>query len=155
MYKTILIAVDLTPASQPALREGLELSRILGARTVVLHVCEPAYEARHWFSTLAAAEAELYRKMARVERDEALLQLEARVAEARGGHREGAAPELRVIPGIPADAILDEAQRAGAELIVVGTHGRRGMSHALLGSIAERVVRTAPVPVLAVRTRET
>ncbi len=154
MYKTILIAVDLTPASQPALREGLELSRILGARAVVLHVCEPPFEARHWFSTLAATEAELYRKLARIEREEAQVQLEARVTEARGGHREGTAPELRVIPGIPADAILAEAETAGADLIVVGTHGRRGVSHALLGSIAERVVRTAPIPVLAVRARE-
>jgi nucleotide-binding universal stress UspA family protein len=57
-----------------------------------------------------------------------------------------------VVQGEPREAILENAARLGVDLIVMGTHGRRGLSRALLGSVAERVVRTATVPVLTVST---
>ena len=60
------------------------------------------------------------------------------------------APEWAVTFGDPAQAILDTAKERGADLIVMGTHGRRGLSHVLLGSVAERIVRLSPVPVLTV-----
>jgi nucleotide-binding universal stress UspA family protein len=57
--------------------------------------------------------------------------------------------------GTPASAIIEFAGGRGVDLIVMGTHGRGGMSHLLLGSVAERVVRTAPCPVLTVRSAPT
>ena len=64
--------------------------------------------------------------------------------------------EVEVTSGHPADAIVRMAQERGADLIVMGTHGRTGIQHVLLGSVAEKVVRFAPCPVLTVRyTRET
>jgi universal stress protein A len=59
--------------------------------------------------------------------------------------------EVEVVTGHPADAIVRVAQERGADLIVMGTHGRTGLQHVLLGSVAEKVVRTAPCPVLTVR----
>jgi nucleotide-binding universal stress UspA family protein len=56
--------------------------------------------------------------------------------------------------GFPAEDIVRLATEVQADLIVVGTHGRRGLSHLLLGSVAERVIRTAPCPVLTVRRAE-
>jgi nucleotide-binding universal stress UspA family protein len=53
--------------------------------------------------------------------------------------------------GIPAEAIIDYAGATGTSLIVMGTHGRTGLAHLLMGSVAEQVVRTAPCPVLTVR----
>ena len=59
--------------------------------------------------------------------------------------------EVEVATGHPADAIVRVAQEGGADLIVMGTHGRTGLQHVLLGSVAEKVVRLAPCPVLTVR----
>jgi nucleotide-binding universal stress UspA family protein len=61
--------------------------------------------------------------------------------------------DVEVVAGHPADAIVRVAQERGADLIVMGTHGRTGLQHALLGSVAEKVVRLAPCPVLTVRRR--
>ncbi len=55
--------------------------------------------------------------------------------------------------GVPAEVIVAEAQAEQADLIVVGTHGRSGLPHVLLGSVAEAVIRKAPCPVLAVKAR--
>jgi nucleotide-binding universal stress UspA family protein len=75
-------------------------------------------------------------------------QLDALAAEVRGRH-PGAQTSLR--EGLPVDEILRAAKEASADLIVLGTHGRTGLPHVVLGSVAERVVRAAPCPVLTVR----
>ncbi|MBI2388398.1 MAG: universal stress protein [Deltaproteobacteria bacterium] len=61
--------------------------------------------------------------------------------------------EAVVRQGPPAETIVEVARERGCDLIVIGTHGRRGMSHLFLGSVAERVVRSSHVPVLTVRAR--
>ena len=61
--------------------------------------------------------------------------------------------EVQVTTGDPADAIVSEAAQLGADLIVMGTHGRTGLQHVLLGSVAEKVVRHASCPVLTIRLR--
>ena len=60
--------------------------------------------------------------------------------------------ELRVLVGHPFERILETAIREQVALIVLGTHGRTGLAHAIMGSVAERVVRLAPCPVLTVKT---
>ena len=74
--------------------------------------------------------------------------LEEALASLRA-HFSSADASLRT--GVPADEILAVAAEVRADLIVMGTHGRRGFSHLLMGSVAERVVRTSPIPVLTVR----
>jgi nucleotide-binding universal stress UspA family protein len=67
--------------------------------------------------------------------------------------REGLTVTSEVMVGSPAPAIRDVAERRRCDLVVLGTHGRSGMAHLLLGSVAEKVVRQAPCPVLTVRAR--
>jgi len=121
MRADILLATDLSGCSGPAARVAAEYARRLGARLHVLHV-RP--------SETSAPETALRRL----------------VAELGGG------PVLSAVEtGIPvADKIVRYAEDHGIGLIVVGTHRRTGVSRALLGSVAERVVRTAACPVLAV-----
>lgn len=56
-----------------------------------------------------------------------------------------------IVEGIPADEIVEQAKRLSANLIIIGTHGRKGLKHLLLGSVAERVLRSSPVPVMTLR----
>jgi nucleotide-binding universal stress UspA family protein len=151
MYRRILIATDLSEASLPALRVGLDLARRLGAAVEVLHVTEAPYQSRPWFTPLTNKELELLEELGRREQAEARRALGEQVAEILGGEREQTRVEIVVSPGVPADAIVAAARDRKAELLITGTHGRRGIKHALLGSIAERVMRTAPCPVLTVR----
>ncbi len=149
MYRKIIVATDLTPASDAAVRAALELARRFGARLTALHVAEPPYEPQHWFVP-HDRETQLLREVFHHEQVEARARLKEQTE--RLGGRDGVSPELRVVAGVPADSIVDEAVRSEADLLVIGTHGRRGVQHALLGSIAERVVRTSKVPVLTVRS---
>ena len=76
-----------------------------------------------------------------------------RLEELAASHQHPNMPiEYRLRGGFPADSILDSAQTLPCDLIVMGTHGRRGISHALTGSVAEAVLRKARCPVLTVRT---
>ena len=68
---------------------------------------------------------------------------------ARGASVEA---RLHVTPGDPHDGILDFTRRQGTDLIVMGTHGRRGLDRVLMGSVAERVIRQAPCPVFAIKS---
>lgn len=74
-------------------------------------------------------------------------QLDALVAKYRG---RGVEPSGRVREGLPAIEVVRAVEELSADLVVMGTHGRTGLSHLVLGSVAERVVRTCPVPVLTV-----
>lgn len=151
MYRKILMATDLSEASRPAFDAALGLARRLGADLHVLHVTEPPYESRRWFVSFAGHEAEFFEGIARREDEAArkLLDDIVRKANADGGSSEPV--HVLVRRGVPADIIVGTAKDLEVDLIVVGTHGRRGIQHALLGSIAERVVRTASCPVLSVR----
>jgi nucleotide-binding universal stress UspA family protein len=80
---------------------------------------------------------------------------EARVEEGvKAAAARGIGVAGRVLVGLPFQTIIEAARAADVDLIVMGTHGRTGFSHLLLGSVAERVVRHAPCPVLVVRERE-
>ena len=71
--------------------------------------------------------------------------------DARWSRHDGVAIEAVLKSGDPRDVVVETAKELGCDLIVIGTHGRRGIARALLGSVAESVLRTAPVPVLAIR----
>ena len=142
MYKRILVPVDGSDTSTKALVAALQLARDAGGRVRLVHALdELAYVSGYEYG------ADVIR-IAREQADRVL---------ADGLAVAGAA-------GVPADAKLLEAagQRLGdvvaaaaqaweADLVVVGTHGRRGIGRVLLGSGAEQVIRSAPVPVLSIR----
>src|SRR6267378_3977287 len=123
-YKRILVPVDGSPTSAKGLKEAIRLARERRGKLRLLHVVE---------------------------------ELGAFIAPERGARAAGARPEAALAEdfgGRVADAIVRDAQRWRADLIVMGTHGRRGMKHALLGSDAERVIHASRIPVLLVPARE-
>jgi nucleotide-binding universal stress UspA family protein len=145
-YKRILVPVDGSPTSAKGLKEAIKLTKAARGRAklLLLYVVEE-YVA---FATpevgvdygpiLDALKSGGRKKLARIER----------AARAAGVHPECAL--IEDFGGRVADAVVAQAKRWRADLIVMGTHGRRGVKRALLGSDAELVVRYSPVPVLLV-----
>jgi nucleotide-binding universal stress UspA family protein len=143
-YRTILVAVDFSDVSAAALKAALELSRRLGAQLKVVHVVQPQPVPMPLEgSAIYMDEVQTWQI------EEASKSLDLFI-------QQHAAPESvamkKVRSGVAAAEITQAAQEIGADLIVMGTHGRSGLRHLLMGSIAESVLRTAPVPVLCVRS---
>jgi nucleotide-binding universal stress UspA family protein len=144
--RRILCATDLSRASRAAVKAALALARREGAELELLHVAlPPAADLEDGFSSARTVE----RQAAAME-EEAERKLGALVAGAAGA---GVRTSVRVRFGIPATTIAAEARRRRADLIVIGTHGRSGLPRFVLGSVAARVIATAPCPVLTVRGR--
>jgi len=147
--RQILVPSDFSEPSRAALDYAAALARPLAASVDVLHVWEvPAFVPPTAFFELSGGDASLVEIMRR----NAESQLADFVADAtkRGVQVRAAFAEL----GPPSPTIAEFARHRGYDLIVIGTHGRTGLAHALIGSVAERVVRHAPCPVLAVRQAE-
>jgi nucleotide-binding universal stress UspA family protein len=141
----ILVPVDFSPPSDRAVRYATTLANKFGARVSLLHVVEDPFVTGAW-------QAEAF--IANV--PELLTELMMGARTHLGEMKEelathGFIVDTAVITGPPARAIVDHAAAGHFDLIVMGTHGRTGLSHALLGSVAERVVQKAACPVLTVR----
>lgn len=138
MFSTLVVTTDFSSNSAVAVRPAISIAEKFGARIVLIHVLEapstdpghPAKDTLHGLAEMAHEQLEEF-----------------------GGREIGKrvpwTPEVATGPA--PQAITDAARRHGADLIVVATHGRTGVLHLLLGSVAERVVRTATCPVLTVR----
>src|SRR5574342_1033725 len=142
-FKHILVPTDFGEPSQRALEIALELAGTLGANLTITHACEiPAYA----YPGMAMAPVDLLSPLGDVARkklDELVSSLSQRGRSCKG--------VLKV--GIPWREGLEVVTETQADLVIMGTHGRRGVTHALLGSVAEKIVRMSPVPVLTVRAR--
>ena len=139
ILKNILVPTDLGPASEAALRYGCILADTFGAKVHVLHVMDNSlFQAR--FADPAIIEA--------ATREQLNAQLVA--AEAQRFSTNVVVEKF----DSPTDSILRYAKSAPIDLIVMGTHGRTGAAHVLLGSVAEQIVRSARCPVLVVRSPE-
>ena len=132
MFARILAATDFSAPSDAALVEARRLARSLGASLHVLHVVD------NMFMRVVLADPRDYETAA-------LRQLQDRLPEGHGATLAVARSDE------PADAITSYARLHDIDLIVMGTHGRGRMAHLLLGSVAEKVARTAPCPVLTMR----
>ena len=145
-FTRILVPTDFSTASDAALATAKELAERFGASVHLLHVLEDPYStsayATEVYGYLPPGLKESWQQDAEA-RLNALLPPEERT---RFGGTTG------VIFGSPAKSIIEHAEGNGMDLIVMGTHGRSGVSHLLLGSVAERVVRTARCPVMTVRS---
>lgn len=144
MYPRILVAIDGSEASTRALDEAVELARNLHSRLRLLHVVnEHVLDVTYGGGTYPGGLVEFVREQGeRIVRD-ALATVQTRGVDAE-------TVVLESIGGPAADLIVEQARQWPAELIVMGTHGRRGLWHLVLGSDAESVVRRAPAPVLLV-----
>ncbi|HEY4175475.1 MAG TPA: universal stress protein [Kofleriaceae bacterium] len=147
MWKKILCPVDFSSGSRSALREAIQLSKESGGQLVVIHVWAPPV-------LLASEPIGLPANQLAVLIADAETMLEEAVAEAR---EHGAPSVERVLrSGSAWNEIVEVAKDDPLiDLIVIGTHGRTGISRALVGSVAEQVVRHAPCPVLVMRERAT
>jgi nucleotide-binding universal stress UspA family protein len=151
MISKIVCATDLTVFSEEAVRHAVALARQLDAPLVLLHVVEPAYYARAMFAPFTAADQEFLTGIARREQEAAMRLMNEQVAKLNPPGHDAAKVETMVRRGVPSDVVAEVCKEVGADLLVVGTHARTGVRHAILGSIAERLVRTAPCQVLVVR----
>lgn len=143
--KNILVPIDFSPHSEQVLDYAVELAGKLDATVHLINVIGiPALGVPELGVAVASAAID----MVVTENQRALDKL---VEERRATGRMGQAL-LRT--GDARDLILHAAEEVHADLVVMATHGRRGLSRALLGSVAESVVRTSPVPVLTVRVRK-
>lgn len=144
-FKRILAPSDFSSHSEQALRYACGLAERFGAELHIIHVLSEIVPTGPDPLLIPAMPPQFY------EEDE------ARAKEALKGVVKpgwGTPPGLvtAVRWGSPAEAIVDYAAENQADLLVIATHGRTGLSHVLLGSVAERIVREAPCPVLTIRS---
>ena len=137
----ILVPVDFSDCSLDALEYAIVVAQQSKASLMLLHVLEPvSYGLDFTLSHIRT-------------REQVRESWTKRLEELAFSHQHSNVPvESRLRGGLPADSILDSAQTLPCDLIVMGTHGRRGFSHALSGSVAEAVLRKALCPVLTVRS---
>lgn len=141
-FHRILIATDFSPASEPAVRQGLALAKDTQSDVWITHAYAPPSAAQAEF--VAPTEYDKWESNVRQEIDRKL----APILE--NAKKLGVIARPLVVAGNPADAIPEAAKSNAADLLVMGTHGRTGVSRMLLGSVASKVISTAPCPVLTV-----
>ena len=147
IIRTILVPTDFSDGAGRALNWARGLARAFGAEITLLHVADLAVA---WLPVGGLGAVPAPPSSEFVERFNQTAQAAL----------DGTAAEIREVTqrllrhGHPREIILQVAGEVGADMIVMGTHGRRGFSHLFLGSVAEHVVRQSPIPVLTVRTPE-
>jgi nucleotide-binding universal stress UspA family protein len=144
----ILVPTDFSESSDQALEYAKMLADRLGATLHVLHVIEEPDVAGAWGAEVYIAELPRIREAAQQRAEKGLNEIFT--ANERG--RLGLSTEIA--DGRAARTIIDVAGQRHIDLIVMGTHGRSGVERLILGSVTEKVLRTAPCPVLTVRTIE-
>ena len=149
MYRRILVPIDGSAASTTGLEHALGLAAEQQARVRVVHVIDDRI-LLPVMGSYGGAAADMTGVLVTMREEGAqVLRAAAALAGKKGVTADTALVESR--GRAVSDVILDEVKRARADLIVMGTHGRRGFDRLLLGSDAERVLRDATVPVLLVR----
>ena len=141
----ILVPVDFSPHAQRAFGYATTLARRLGAELSLVHVVEDPFATGAWGG-------EVYIPNIGELLQELIAAAEHRLTTLQDGAvAQGVTTRTAVITGRPAQSIIEHAVSEKCDLIVMGTHGRTGLSHAVMGSVAERVLRKAPCPVLTIR----
>ena len=142
--QTILMPTDFSECAEHAFTWALQMAADWRARLVLFHVAAP-------ISPLAFPDSVYLPELRRLEAD-MLADAEKRMSEFAGKKGSSAVVvETRVGVGEPVSEICQAAEREQTDLIIMGSHGRTGLSHVLLGSVAERVIRHTSYPVLVVR----
>jgi nucleotide-binding universal stress UspA family protein len=138
--KKILFPCDLTAHSTRILQYALALAETFGSRVCILHVVQ---DLRNWAGLyMPHKRLELEQKEVEEHAHQSLVRFCLEIPAARTN------AEKRVVSGEPAKEIVNFAKKEGVDLIVMGTHGRKGLEYHLFGSVSAQVVRFSPVPVL-------
>lgn len=148
MYKRIAVAVDGSKTSDKALAEAIKLSGEMGSTLLLIHVCEemPVFlepDGINLLDTRLLVQAVAKAGNALLQKNSAVVRNAGLVVETQ---------LLETFSGRTGSEVAQAALKWNADLLVVGTHGRKGFAHLLMGSVAENVMRTALMPVLLVRS---
>ena len=144
LFQRILVATDFSPASTPAFEESVKIAKREGAQLLIAH----AYQ-EPGLVELSRAPAEVYEQWNQQLREGTERKLRPLVESAR---KEGVEARALILTGFADEAIIAAAKQQHADLIVMGTHGRRGAARLFLGSVAARVIAMASCPVMTVRS---
>ena len=145
-FQKILVPVDFAPRSTEAVRRAVDIAQHYSASITLVHVYEPVDYALPEGYVLYTSEqigvmtTEFEARLDRLRRD----------VEALGFTRI----ETHLLTGSAPAEIVAYAEEAGFDLIIMGTHGRKGVAHMLMGSVAERVLRSAHCPVLTIKSEK-
>jgi nucleotide-binding universal stress UspA family protein len=137
-----LVPVDFSPSADQALDYAIALGSKVQARLTLLHVI---HAMALGVTDMGAALPPTYLQELEADITQSLAAYLTRVQDA------GLEGEIVIVHGLPFDEIVQVAKTKNVDLIVMGTHGRTGLSHLFLGSVAEKVIRLAPCPVLVTR----
>ena len=137
--RRILLATDLSEASEAATRQAIDMARDLGANLLIVSVIDPAMRGAPGG------------RVERMDQRRAAREISGPAARASAAGKAGVPVSFLVWEGEPGPAIVDAAQSEGADLIVVGSHGRGRVGRFLIGSVSDHVIRHAAAPVLIVR----
>lgn len=149
MYQHILVPIDGSSTSTRGLEEAIKLAKLTGAGIRLIHVMD-TWSVATGFEPYGVYVNDVLPRMKEVG-EQLLTQAKTRVQE------QGVKVDTVLSTSLAArvsDTVVEQAKAWGADLIVIGTHGRRGVGRMMLGSDAEQIVRMAPVPVLLVRAAE-
>ena len=140
--KHILVPTDFSEYADQALNDAIQLAQQLQAHITLLHIIDTAPLGVVEGATMLPPSywQELETDIEQI-MEESLKRL----------HDVGLQGETVIVHGVPFQTIVDTAEDKGADVIIMGTHGRTGLPHAIIGSVAEKVVRLAPCPVLVTR----
>lgn len=149
-FKRILVPVDFSAASKKALDMAIAIAARLDASIEVMHAVEyPVYAIPDMTVAVAGAAPMAFERYARESATRDMERFIGEVVALRS--MPGVQLTPRIVEGEASRSILEYAKQGAFDLIVMGTHGRTGLDHLLLGSVAERVVRKAPCAVLTTR----
>ncbi len=142
-FRLIVVPTDFSDHSLRALPYAAGLAERFGAKLMVVYVSEPSLHVSDiaWIGVDERAVDESHSARARTSLDNLIADRIPGQVDAEG----------HILSGEPVESIVEFAKESGADLIVMATHGRGGLSHVLMGSVAEHVVRKAPCPVLTLK----
>ena len=149
--RTILVAVDFSPVSDDVIDYASELAARLEKRLVILHVVHDPVDAPGYYRV--KGRGKVLRRIEDVAREMSAGFL-ARNRERLPDNRRLRRARTLILTGLPVTRILEVVDRLHPWMVVMGSEGRTGMTHVLLGSKAERVVQLCPVPVMVVKRRK-
>ena len=138
--KSVMVATDFSPLSEKAIDYAVMIAKQFGAKILIMHVLDPI-TVTTTDALMFSDNSEALRKMA----EEMMKNLADILKE------KGVSIETALLKGAAASEIISKAAQAGVDVIIMGTHGRKGIEHLILGSVAEKVVRSATCPVMVVR----
>jgi nucleotide-binding universal stress UspA family protein len=146
--KTILVPTDFSDGALQALEYAIDLARMIEAQLIISFVVEPAYHGMGSDLYLGSMDPSV------VLEEQQRIGAEQLSRLARRLDKRGVRFQTFLETGTPYRIIAQVAERMRADLIVMATHGRSGFSHLLMGSVTEKVIRTAPCPVLTLRAHK-